>query len=73
MKVSLGEYLGLSESARRASEKRFYLGEDAATLDLSGVCVKMVWCVDELFERLRDVYCGMMSVECNYLMSKERK
>ena len=35
-KVSLGEYLGLSESARRAPEKRFHLGEDAATLDPSG-------------------------------------
>ena len=72
-KVSLGEYLGLSESARRAPEKRFHLGEDAATLDPSGARAKTAWRVDELFERLRDVYCGTMSVECNHLTSKERK
>ena len=69
-RVGLERYLGLSDAS---PDREFYLGEDAATLDPSGRRAKTMWRASELFERLRDVYCGTMSVESNHLTSKERK
>ena len=69
-RVSLGKYLGLRESDANVAH---YLGEDAATLDPRGRAEKTRWRPNELFERLRDVYCGTMSVECNHLTSQDRK
>lgn len=69
-RVSLSTYLGLSDAT---PTREFYLGEDATTLDPSGTRTKTSWRANELFERLRDVYCGTMSVECHHLTSKSKK
>lgn len=69
-RVSLPAYLGLKDTS---GDREFYLGEDSATLDPTGRHAKTRWTAAELFERLRDVYCGTLSVECNHLTSKEKK
>jgi len=69
-RVSLPTYLGLSDTD---AGREFYLGSDAATLDASGRAAKTRWTADALFTRLRDVYCGTMSVECEHLTSAEKK
>ena len=68
-RVSLSTYLGLSDAT---PTREFYLGEDADDVG-SERTTKTPWRANELFERLRDVYCGTMSVECHHLTSKSKK